>query len=115
MPTNHVLQLIVDPEMGEDQGRQMLVDQIVSLFPDAIVDGAANVASNGEKLIVSQKFHSPMFDRIASAVVSDTIRELDVMIDETEESTTLKGQAKKVYRQALVDAAERLELMWGME
>jgi hypothetical protein len=56
-----------------------------------------------------------MFDRIASAVVSDTIRELDVMIDETEESTTLKGQAKKVYRQALVDAAERLELMWGME
>ena len=93
----------------------MLVDQIVSLFPDAVVDGAANVASNGVKLIVSQKFHSPMFDRIASAVVADTVRELDVMIDETEESVILKGQAKKVYRQALVDAIERLELMWGME
>lgn len=115
MSTNHVLQLIVDREVGEDQGRRMLVDQIVALFPDAIVDGQANVATDGKQLVVSQKFRSPMFDRIADNITAAVIEELDFLAKAAEESMLLKGQAKKVYRQALHDAIDHIHNVWGLE
>lgn len=114
MPTNHVLHLVVDSTVGEDEGRRMLVDQIIAMFPDAIVDGSADIDTRGTDMIVKQRFRSPMFDRIADNIALATVAELDLMIDEIEESVLLRGQSRKIYKQALEDAKTRIALTWGV-
>ena len=114
MPTKHVLHLVVDSTVGEDEGRRMPVDQIVAMFPDAIVDGSADIDTRGTDMIVKQRFRSPMFDRIADNIALATVAELDSMIRETEESIMLRGQSRKIYKQALEDAKTRIALTWGV-
>lgn len=114
MPTKHTLSLIVDSTVSEEKGRQMLVDQIVALFPDAIVDGAADIRAAGHELIVRQQFRSPMFDRIADNIALATIAELDLMIEEIQESVLVKGEARRIYKRALADAKQRIALTWGI-
>ena len=91
----------------------MLVDQILSLFPDAIVDGEANVTNRDGGMLVTQKFRSPMFDRVSEAVTATVVDELDTMMSEVEESSLIRGTTRKIYRQALLDAKERIQLIWG--
>lgn len=114
MPTTHKLHLVVDSTVGEAEGRRMLVDQIIAMFPDAIVDGMADIAMHGNDMIVKQRFRSPMFDRIADNVALATVAELDAMIMELSESVLLKGQARRIYKKALEDAKTRIALTWGV-
>lgn len=97
----------------ENEGRRMLVDQILSLFPDAIVDGEAKVTNRDGGMLVTQKFRSPMFDRVSEAVTATVVDELDTMMSEVEESSLIRGTTRKIYKQALLDAKERIQLIWG--
>ena len=97
----------------ENEGRRMLVDQILSLFPDAIVDGQAKVSSRDGGMLVTQNFRSPMFDRVSVAVTETVSDELDTMMEEIEESSLVRGSTRKIYRQALMDAKERIQMIWG--
>jgi hypothetical protein len=98
---------------NEDEGRRMLVDQIVSLFPDAIVDGEAKVTNRDGGMVVTQNFRSPMFDRVSEAITATVVDELDTMMVEIEESSLVRGSTRKIYKQALMDAKERIQMIWG--
>lgn len=114
MPTKHSLALVVDEEVSDDEGRRMLVDQILSLFPDAIVDGIAKVKRSDGIAIIRQQFRSPMFDRIADNVAAATVEELDLMLEEVAQSPSIKGAGLKIYKQAIEDAKTRIANVWGI-
>lgn len=112
MTTKHVLTLLVDEAVGETEGRRMLVDQILAMFPDAIVDGAGKVTPQNDQLAVTQQFRSPMWDRIADAVVHTVLTDIDAMVMEMRKSSS--GDKQRIYKRALRDVQERIAEAWGI-
>lgn len=61
MISKHRVTLLIDKSVGEDTGRNALVDRILRTYPDAMVSGPAVVADLGRRLSVTQEFETASF------------------------------------------------------
>lgn len=113
MTTQHSLAMLLSDETTEDECKELLINHMLSVFPDAIVEGAPIVTSGSNTRTARVTFTSPMFDLVATNMLDVLKGEFNSLKLWIRDSPALTQEDKIAYI-LLVDAmANRVTAIFG--
>jgi hypothetical protein len=105
--------MLLSDDATEDQCKELIINHMLSVFPDAIVDGAPVITSGTNTRTVRVNFTSPMFDIVAANLIGVIDNEFNSFKLWINESPGLTEEDKVAYI-LLVDAmASRVNAILG--
>jgi hypothetical protein len=115
MTTQHSLDMLLGDDVTDDQCRELIITHMLSMFPDAVVDGPPVVTSGSSVRSVRVSFVSPMFDLVATKMLNIIDNEFKSFILWINDSRLLTQEDKAAYI-LLVDAmASRVNAIFGTD
>lgn len=112
MATKHSLTLLLPPGTSEDAAREAAVEQMLSQFPDAVVDNKPSVLIGDGSTTVNVMFTSPMFDLVASQMSEVINNEIDSLCDHLRHSPLTQNFAEE-YNMVLETLRDRLNYIFA--
>lgn len=113
MNTQHALAILLSETTSDESCRQQVIDHMLSIFPDAVVDGAPVIMEGTNSKTVRVKFTSPMFDHVADqmlGIINDEFSSLKNWLNDSSELT----QENKLAYSYIIDAlTNRVNAIFG--
>jgi hypothetical protein len=107
--------MLLGEDATDDECRELIITHMLSMFPDAVVDGPPVVTSGSSVRSVRVSFVSPMFDLVATKMLDIIDNEFKSFILWINDSRLLTQEDKAAYI-LLVDAmASRVNAIFGTD
>ena len=103
MTTIHKVSLNVEPVYSDEYCRRMIIDYIVSVLPDAEVEGPPTITPGEYEQTVTVYFVSKAFDMAAYVVVEMPTNSCDKVLVDAGANDEIRDMVNKVIKVALYD------------
>lgn len=113
MNTEHQIAMLVSNDLDDEKCREHVIEHMLSIFPDAIVDGAPQISSSDESKMVRVIFTSPMFDHVADRMLHIVLNEFDMFKKFLNDSPGLTQESSWAYSYVIDALANRVKVVFG--
>lgn len=113
MTTHHSLHMLFADTEADESCKERLIEHMLSIFPDAVVDGPPAIYDGSNSKSARVVFTSPMFDHVAGNMLVVINEEFSGMKEHLNASPILTQDDKVAYSYILDALTDRINYIFG--